>query len=83
MHAPRLNKGNGNERAAGRSLHEIRQGGSSSPNAELRERPRPASTENFYSEHEVLRMIDNLHAEKVGLCPLLPISRKPTVMLRS
>jgi hypothetical protein len=44
----------------------IRGNGQQSPLFDLRERPRPASTENFYSEHEVLRMIDDLHAEKVS-----------------
>ena len=54
------------KKLSGRKVsREIGIAGSRSPIAELRERPRPASTENFYSEHEVLRMIDNLNAEKV------------------
>lgn len=52
----------------------------SSPIAPIRERPRPASTENFYSEHEVLRMIQDLHAEKVRNNPILKRLRTDTIL---
>ena len=69
------------KKVSGRKVsREIGIAGSQSPMAELRERPRPASTENFYSEHEVLRMIDNLHAEKV-LQSFFPIHRCRNVNL--